>query len=633
MQNDEKLEEPGHSCTLVKKVDTIINSQLDDGTKTLPPPEAALPQVSISSAKKRVVRCIWPRDPKGPAMDAGQLPHGKVAGNKQRNWGATLDDFYWVQRTPEAPSVLTTISGSRLAAWMKQIGEVEHAKEEIKLAEKEDQPREIFPCDIGRLLEDRDPSILTLRPLEHLDVYSRTESDGEKIPPSQANHSENEAHTFQQRIPFHLLPRKLIVHDEGGTLRVSKGDRPFILSPPKAIHVYRLHLSSHAEERSRRQSAVVQKEHAADNSEGGMLFDSASLKPPLPSPTCCMGPDSEAIFAKFPKEPEPPLSTPEAILYLSTERMIGQGHHSTVYRAEWEVPRTWLPSFRPRVCEQCASLALLEKFKKDMPDAEVDETEYVGNQISTFLKESARRSAAAGFLHEDTRKTKMRCGHSVRQIDVDVQWQGPGTYCEHENHRSNKTTFRTLVSAKLSFKHDDQLRHEAKNYQRFPAHFFQHWNGYNIVKPLHDPTPIGAIVPQFYGYYEPENGDDDQGYLSPILLLEDCGTPIDVEALDIDDRQECASLLFRFHNAGWWHGSVYARNIVIQQGDIQDWPVHKRHSDRRFRLIDFGRSEKEDTTEESWTAQQLLKVGKCERVGKLGKSAAGYRVRQRSMTG
>ncbi|KAK0477395.1 hypothetical protein IW261DRAFT_1421096 [Armillaria novae-zelandiae] len=621
----EKLEESGHSCLLVgnsKKADTIVNTQFDDATKPLPPPEAALPQVSISSAKKRVVRCIWPRDPKGPAMDAGQVvPHGKVAGNKQRNWGATLNDFYWVQRTPEALSVLTKMSGSRLAAWMKQIGEVEHAREEIEWAEKEDQPREIFPCDIGRLLEDRDPGILTLRPLEHLSVYSPTESDDEKIP-SQPNQSENEAYTFQQRIPFHLLPKKLIVHDEGGTLRVSKGDPPFDLSPPKTIHVYRLHLLSHAEERSRRQCAAVQKEYAAARSEVGMLFDSASLKPSSPSPTCC--PDSEAIFAKYPKEPEPPLSTPEAHLYLSSKRVIGRGHHSTVYRAEWEVPRTWLPSFRPRVCERCASLALLEKLKKDMPDVEVDETEYVRDQILTFLKESARRSAAAGFLGDDTIKTKMRRGTSVRQIDIDVQWQCPGMYCEHENHGSNKTTFRTLVSAKLSFKHDDQLRHEAKNYQKFPAHFFQHWNGYNIVNPLHDPTPIGAVVPQFYGYYVPEKGDDEEEYLSPILLLEDCGLPIDVEDLDIDDRQECASLLFRFHNAGWLHESVYARNIVMQHGDIQDWPAYKRHSDRRFRLIDFGRSErleKEDTTEESWAAQKLLMVGKYERIGRLGKSS------------
>ncbi|KAK0438680.1 hypothetical protein EV421DRAFT_1697159, partial [Armillaria borealis] len=58
-------------------------------------------------------------------------------------WGATLNDFYWVQRIPEAPSGLTRMSGSRLAAWMKEIGEVGHAKEEIEWSEAEDQPREV----------------------------------------------------------------------------------------------------------------------------------------------------------------------------------------------------------------------------------------------------------------------------------------------------------------------------------------------------------------------------------------------------------------------------------------------------------------------------------------------------------
>ncbi|KAK0460229.1 uncharacterized protein EV420DRAFT_1268145 [Desarmillaria tabescens] len=546
-------------------------------------------------------------------MDTRQLPGVKVAGNKQRIWGATLYDFYWVQPIPQSPDILTRLGGSRLAAWAKEVGEVEHAKEEIECAEAEEHPREVFPCDVGRLLENRDPSIFTSRPLDHLDAFSYTESDEES-----EQYPDNKAYTFQQRIPFHLLPEKLIVHDDGDTLRVSNDDHRFSHRPPKRIHVYRLHLSSHVEEKTVAQRALVQKEHADANSEGGMLFVPSSLETPDPSLSCCATHDAEAIFAKFSKEPSPPLSTPEAHLYLSSERVIGRGHHSAVYSAEWEVPRTWLPSFRPSVCEQCVARVVLERFKNDMPDVEVDETEYIGKQISTFLIESA----AAGLKHEGTNKTEMVYEGRMREIDVDVQWQGPGTYCEHERRRSNKTTFRTLVSAKLSIKHDKHLKQEAKNYQKFPAHFFQHWSGYNIVPTLQDPTPIGAVVPQFYGYYVPEKGDDDEGYLSPILLMEDCGTPIDIDTLDIDDRQECASLLFRFHREGWLHGSVYPRNIVVQHGDIEDWPAYRKHSDRRFRLIDFGRSEKAqkgDLMIESSTVQQMLKVGDCERVGKLGR--------------
>ncbi|KAG7442274.1 uncharacterized protein BT62DRAFT_1079395 [Guyanagaster necrorhizus] len=603
------------SGMLSRKLMKVHNSQFNEETKPPPPPKTAPAPfrrpVPTPSAKQRVVRCIWPRDPNGPVM--ADLPSGKVAENNQRVWGATLDDFYYVRPFPKASSVTTRMCGSRLAAWMKEIGEVEHAKEEIKRAEAEEHPREVFPCDIGRLLDDKDSGIPTWRPLEQL-VVAYMENDEENVAPTRPqNHPDKTVYVFQQRIPYHLLPEKLVVHDDGGTLRALNNDYP---RPPKKSHVYRLYVSSHVKQDIVRQRAAVQKEHVAAHSKGGMLFVPSSLETPIVSPSCCTCPGSGAIFAKFSKKPALPLSTPEAHLYLSPERIVGRGHHSVVYSAEWEVPRTWLPSFQPRVCEQCACRVLLEKFKKDMPEVEVDETQYIGNQISIFVMEAARRSGGVGSRCEsDVGKIETGCEGPVREIDIDVRWQGPGTYCEHERRRSNKTTFRTLVTAKLSFECDEHLEQEAKNYQQFPAHFFQHWSGYNIVAPLHDPTPIGAVVPQFYGYYVPERVyDDDGGYLSPILLLEDCGTPIDIDTLDIDDRQECASLLFRFHHEGWLHGSVFPRNIVVQHGDVEDWPECRRHSDRRFRLIDFGRSEKGDTVTESWKAQQLLKVGNCERI-------------------
>ncbi|EIW86207.1 hypothetical protein CONPUDRAFT_44143, partial [Coniophora puteana RWD-64-598 SS2] len=125
----------------------------------------------------------------------------------------------------------------------------------------------------------------------------------------------------------------------------------------------------------------------------------------------------------------------------------------------------------------------------------------------------------------------------------------------------------------------------------FPDHFFQHWSGYNVMAPLHDPVPVMALVPQFYGYYQPEDPLPD--YLSPILLLEHCGVPIDVDTLCADDRNECASLLLRFHHEGWLHNSFAERNILVQAGPITDWPLGRMFSDKySFRLIDFGRSAK-----------------------------------------
>lgn len=99
----------------------------------------------------------------------------------------------------------------------------------------------------------------------------------------------------------------------------------------------------------------------------------------------------------------------------------------------------------------------------------------------------------------------------------------PDGVCEHLRPKGDPpTTARVRVAAKLSLSEDQHLEREATHYQQFPDHFFQHWSGYGATPPSHDPFPMDALVPQFYGYYKPEE-DDSRKYLSPILLLEDCG--------------------------------------------------------------------------------------------------------------
>ncbi len=56
------------------------------------------------------------------------------------------------------------------------------------------------------------------------------------------------------------------------------------------------------------------------------------------------------------------------------------------------------------------------------------------------------------------------------------------------------------------------------------------------------------------------------------------------------NRTECAALLFRMHTEGWLHNSFFPRNVLMQCGDISQWPAFRRVEDRRFRIIDFGRS-------------------------------------------
>ena len=70
-------------------------------------------------------------------------------------------------------------------------------------------------------------------------------------------------------------------------------------------------------------------------------------------------------------------------------------------------------------------------------------------------------------------------------------------------------------------------------------------------------------------------------------------------------RNECASLLLRMHSKGWLHNSFFSRNVLMQYGDITQWPAAREEKDRRFRLIDFGRSvHYTEKSRESWHYEQ-----------------------------
>jgi hypothetical protein len=101
--------------------------------------------------------------------------------------------------------------------------------------------------------------------------------------------------------------------------------------------------------------------------------------------------------------------------------------------------------------------------------------------------------------------------------------------------------------AKDNCRDRDMLKHEAMIYDKFPCELMQS-------------TPSSLpVVPKFFGYYVPscdsadsyedENGDEEdakivrrdsrqwlQDAISPILLLEACGKPIDADTLPSSDR-------------------------------------------------------------------------------------------------
>lgn len=108
------------------------------------------------------------------------------------------------------------------------------------------------------------------------------------------------------------------------------------------------------------------------------------------------------------------------------------------------------------------------------------------------------------------------------------------------------------VAAKVALQGRDArhlLDNEAKIYNAFPEHLMQHWCGLNIVPPIKEPVPVGAVVPRFYGFYQfvedndSEKSESDHARVksngevhSPILLLEECGCPIEPQTFSREER-------------------------------------------------------------------------------------------------
>ncbi|TFK23387.1 hypothetical protein FA15DRAFT_620944 [Coprinopsis marcescibilis] len=346
------------------------------------------------------------------------------------------------------------------------------------------------------------------------------------------------------------------------------------------------------------------------------------------------------------KEVKAKVHTPEAHLYLSPRSYRGSGNHSIVYGAEWELPRGVLFDGSLKtgdeedneregevvMCRECVlekANALIEA--EDGPNEEKIDSKWVEKSGWYEITRKGRKGQSLSIIDDEGEygepgeeveflihpgkdaRTQWDYRGPLRVVQTDVPWQDVRyPICEHpevlskakalrmdirREERCVPTTATVCVTAKLSTG-DEHLEREAANYQTFPDHFFEHWNGFNIIRPMLDPVPVGALVPQFYGYYTTRNGGEGR---SAIMLLEDCGEQVgDVDEMSVDDRQECASLFYRMHCENWVHGSAYTRNVLVQEGPLNKFPLFRMLDQRQnptapprksFRLIDFGRSQ------------------------------------------
>ncbi|KAF9219164.1 hypothetical protein BS17DRAFT_789925 [Gyrodon lividus] len=459
---------------------------------------------------------------------------------------------------------------------------------------------------------------------------------------------------LQERIPLHLLPHTLRVHDPFNVLSVcgKKADDTPWLSKRDTIQNYVISLSPATQkevEKAREKAEELEEMKARTlvilrytRSEQQIENYEPIIEVPLP-------PYQRRLT-----------NVEEGHLYISPVAKLGEGNHSVVYKAEWELPRDLLTE--PNICPLCMKKSMQEEMQRlrdsgrwdrmmravswgpkglsgrSPTEAEVDAMEDVNDppilekngeiierEIICIVPPGAPpmeilRAIEKGGVWDMLREringqgptnqlvvqfaeekallpkgSKSLSTAPVIRINPKLTYQHSchtETVCAHKTFLPVPRTTKFTVAAKLSIQYDRHLMWEAENYQNFPEHLFQHWNGYNIVPPIHDPVPVHAVVPQFYGYYIPARRSP-WSYFSPILLLEHCGTPIDPDTLCADDQEECASLLLRFHAAGWLHESFAARNILAQQGSPTEFPIARMVSEQlSFRLIDFGRSTK-----------------------------------------
>ena len=606
--------------------------------------------------KKRAIFRDWPRDPNGRTLRAGLEFRGKEAPNGFLSWGATLYDFYRVRSMPRESWLIAITSGSRIAATVRAAGETELSANQLAWADREADPCEVPVVDPGELIESYERSACTriydefsavegVRARRHggnpsnsgnrgkggvldIGITSVLMSDWPPSSPFHPSHypepwpfipfSNPELSTLlQKRIPLHLLPQTLYVHDPYDLLSVRHDcyydpwlDRevPWLIKPP-SVHRYKLNLIPGACDTAQK----ARKEAEAEEIKKKRVLHVYRF-PPSEEERARGEPTYDV---PLPTKPPGLTQVEEAHLYISPTGNLGEGNHSVVYKAEFELPRDLF--LEPKMCSACVFNELQKEVRKlkesgkwrkmlraagcELPPKGDDEGSGEEDHETPVPHEEFDQEVISVQQHTQSNSKSSEstpCPETnphVRVYCPEVRWEDPQTPCEHmpDRHLRPRTAM-FQVAAKLSVRDDEQLEREARNYQSFPDHFFQHWSGYNIVRPIYNPVPVHALVPQFYGYYVPEVvpfsiGMERPGYLSPILLLEACGTQVVPSKLDADDREECVSLFLRFNHAGWLHESIAERNFLYQLG-----PPTMRPSERpikgpsSFRLIDFGRS-------------------------------------------
>ncbi|KAI0761339.1 hypothetical protein BD413DRAFT_647260 [Trametes elegans] len=199
---------------------------------------------------------------------------------------------------------------------------------------------------------------------------------------------------------------------------------------------------------------------------------------------------------------------------------------------------------------------------------------------------------------------------TIEVVEPQAEEQVAHLYLRNKNELGQGHHSFVTVAAKLAVARCGPhrlLHNEARTYAHLPKHVQEEYCGLNIVPPCRFPVLIGPVVPKYYGFYLPvdqdgqivdtsRDGKHNQCYscgvdwLSPILLMEECGDPVKPEKFTVDQRTECFSLVLRLHELNVAQNSFYLRNIMIQPGPLDLPPAQRSFARPSFRIIDLGRA-------------------------------------------
>ncbi|KAJ7476960.1 hypothetical protein B0H11DRAFT_2031403 [Mycena galericulata] len=229
---------------------------------------------------------------------------------------------------------------------------------------------------------------------------------------------------------------------------------------------------------------------------------------------------------------------------------------------------------------------------------------------------SERNSGAdSGHLYL-TRQSRLGCGHHSNVYRASFILPAPAS------GRPMGVVAKVAVSRREA---REFLHHEAAAYDAFPEHLAQEFCGYALVPGLKYPVPVGAVVPKFFGFYVPEDSGYDAGNItepSPILLLEECGNPIDPHNLSHDNKAECFSLFLRLHLSGFLQKSAFKKNILLQPGPLTVPPANRTLQTPSFRIIDFGRAIQRpasDKNRKEWLDERDTEVKDVQKVLRISR--------------